>query len=209
MSKLLANFLLLPLLLHPVFQGPFKPKSARSAPIRASFLTSNPAPGPLHLAPGRQVGSSAPPRGTRGRALSPLPRAAQGSVPLCPAGPDPSVRLPSTRARPPPPSCPLVSAQSSLPLARTRSLTASSPPSHRPIPPPRSAPSGTAASVREGLQGPRLLCAARGAGEGDRPPWRRACRTTSPCCLGLGSPARPDDLGPRLPRYLRWKRQRQ
>lgn len=103
MSKLLANFLLLPLLLHPVFQGPFKPKSARSAPIRASFLTSNPAPGPLHLAPGRQVGSSAPPRGTRGRALSPAAPRGAGIRATLPCRPR-SFRAPPQHPRAPPTS---------------------------------------------------------------------------------------------------------
>lgn len=57
MSKLLANFLLvLPLLLHPGFQGALKHPLGRPQFVLPSlFLTSNPAPGPLHLAPGLQV----------------------------------------------------------------------------------------------------------------------------------------------------------
>lgn len=121
----------------------------------------------------------------------------------------------SVRARPPAPF-PFRHPTSKLSL----SLRPVQPPSCKNLKSDSQLPPATSQSLRLALRflgqpgwtaGASAAVCGEGVGRGDRPLGRRlrACGATAPCCLGLGSPARPDDLGSRFPRYLRWKRQRQ
>lgn len=152
MSKLLANFLLLPLLLHPGFQGAFKPKSARSAPIRASLalLHQQPRPGP-----------PSPGTGSAGRRFSPAQRnPRKGPLPAAPRDARIRATLPSRpRSFRAPPQHPRAAPTSKLSL------------SLRPVQPPscKNQESDSQLPTLAPADPSASLCALRDGGE--RPGW--------------------------------------